>query len=147
MFRSKFSVGLCSECGNANMLVNKSLKLCIGCNQKRLYKQSLERKKIKIKDGKIINPSRLDKFYKQYWDTNKERFCYECGCPLYVYKKWHIHHVIPKRHFLKYLPIDIVYNNDFCIYLCLEHHAQAETNLDKVPLTKELTIKIKEKCN
>lgn len=126
-------------CEQDKLIVQKSLGLCMNCNAKRLRKKSENKKKERIKDGKDLDPNKLDIFYQQYWNKHPDRTCIECEITLKTYHKWHIHHLIPKKLWNKYTK-DIVYADDNCVYVCLECHSQAETRLDLTNTIKYLTI-------
>lgn len=134
----KHKKGICYGCQLERWIVHKALHLCVYCNKKRLEKLSVDRKKKKVEEGLALDPLKLDIFYQQYWNKHAERFCRNCGIELRTYKKWHIHHVIPKKYFNMY-DKDIVFDDDNCIYLCLECHSKAETKLDTVPEIERIT--------
>lgn len=137
---AKYSEGICSECEKNKIITQKRLNLCSWCNQSRLKKKSLEKTKGKYQS--------LKKFYKNYWDDNQDRECYECGVELLVYKNWHIAHIVPKRDQKKY-SIDITYNYDNICYLCFDCHSQFDNGNPKLtPRVAELLIyKVKQYKN
>lgn len=109
----------------------------------RISKQKL-RKQQRVVEGKEIDPARLSVFYQSYWNRYQERFCVECGIELRTFKRWHIHHLIAKKHWKDY-DVDIVFDDDNCVYVCLECHSRAETKLDTTETIKKFTKAKQEK--
>lgn len=136
-----YQKGVCSNCNSERLIVNKAKRLCLGCNKKASIQRSIERKKRKIANGEEIDPSKLAIFYQQYWNRYSDRYCVECGIELKKFNRWHIHHLIPKKNWKDYEE-DIVYNDDNCVFVCLECHSKAETNLDHTPKVTDLTKKV-----
>lgn len=135
--------GICNGCGNDRIIYAK--KLCQSCYAYSRIPIYLARKKEKILNNSIIDKIKLQEFFKEYWDKYKKRECYECGIPLYNYRNWHLHHVIPKR-FWKNYKTDIVFNEDNIVYVCLDCHSDADHNAMKnTPKIEKLYNELKEK--
>lgn len=144
MFKRK--QGTCTGCGVDRLIYSK--KMCQNCYLKSRQKVYAERRKDKIAKGDTINKDKLHEFFKEYWDENKKRVCYECNTPLFTYNAWHIHHLIQKRFYKQYLPIDIVFNKENLVYVCLGCHSDADHNqMKNTPKIKELYNKLKEKLD
>lgn len=116
--RVTYKKGICSKCGEVNIIYNKSKKLCPRCNTLRLVLLAKEREKKKIDSGRAIDYKLIDKFYKKFWDSQVNKVCFETGEKLYKFHKWHVHHLIPKKK-----RVDLAYNFDNCVLLTLEMHS------------------------
>lgn len=110
----------CKGCNRDSYIYAKGL--CGICYSKERSKEYRKREIAKARSGDILDRAALQKFYRNYWEEHTERICYECGCNLYKYHSWHILHIIPKRLWKKYLPIDIVFNPENIRYGCLTCH-------------------------
>ncbi len=144
MFKRKQAT--CTDCGNDRLIYAK--KMCQSCYIKSRQKVYAQRRKDKIAKGDIIDKDKLHLFFLEYWNKYTHRICYECGTPLYNYKAWHIHHIIPKRFFKDYLPVDIIFNEENLMYVCLGCHADADHNqMKNTPKIKEIYNNLKEKLN
>jgi hypothetical protein len=109
--------GTCQgECGREDVLiVQKTLKLCQFCNQKRLTKRYNQKRNLKVKQGEKAKVP--ESYYKKVWAANP-KVCFESGQPLYSYKNWHVHHCLHKEDYPHYALYD-----DVCVLLSLEYHA------------------------
>ena len=87
-------------------------------------------------------------FFQSWWnkDTslNRESACIECGKVLHYYNPRNIHHLILKSKQKSY-SLNIIEDKDNLVKLCFLHHDQSHRNIDRVPLVKELTERLKEK--
>jgi hypothetical protein len=110
----KYKEGICNECGETKLIVQKSLGLCTRCNQRRLTKRYNENRK---KKQEPEYEAKLNKFYRDVWDNNTP-VCYESGSPLFRYHKWHVHHILDKQHYPNH-----IFNHDVCVLLSLEKHS------------------------
>lgn len=143
--RIKVKIAVCSGCDLEKKIYNKGKNLCITCNTKRLQKQSRERQKKKIEQGKALDYTKLNKFYKYFWDLQNEKVCYETGEKLYTFNKWHVHHLLEKNNFM-----EAAYDVDNCVLLTLQQHSLWHGLSDKerqeqMPKTYDRYLKIKEK--
>lgn len=135
--------GICAGCDTERLIVNKSKKLCLGCNKKASIQRSRIRREKRIAEGEDIDPLKLALFYQSYWNRHPIRYCVECGVELKNFKRWHIHHLIPKRDFKEYED-DIVFADSNCVYVCLQCHSQAESDVSK---TQNIQERYKIACN
>lgn len=141
----KYKKGICSDCGQEKTIYHKSRKLCSSCNSKRLAKKAKERYISNVEKDKALDYKKLDKFYKEFWDSNKVKECYETKKPLYKFHKWHVHHLIEKH-----LYPQAAFDFENCVLLTLEQHSLWHHITDKrkqimMPNTYERYLKIKEK--
>lgn len=132
----KGTIVTCIECKQSKPLYAK--KLCMSCYIKGRNKVYQERHKKKISENKTLDKTKLQEFYKEYWNTHEPRTCYECGQQLYKFKSWHILHIIPKRLYKNY-NVDIVYNPVNIRYGCLSCHASFDNGESSTP--KLITLK------
>lgn len=97
-------------------------------------KKPLNRENAKTKAKKADNLKLFaaDKeFYADVWNASPHR-CGECNCklgkePLTLF----FHHLLPKSQYPQFR-----HTHENIMILCPDHHAQAETDLDKVPKVK-----------
>jgi hypothetical protein len=141
----KYKIGLCKGCELEKLIYHKGKKLCSTCNQKRLSKEAEARRKLKIAEGKALDFDKLKIFYKQFWDNQKEKICYETNEKLYEFNKWHVHHLLEKDKYM-----EAAYDFDNCVLLTLQQHSLWHGLTDKekekqMPKTYEKYLKIKEK--
>lgn len=141
----KYKTGICSGCGKDKLITNKSKNLCTFCNQNRLQKKSKERYNKKVQEGKAIDYKKLDQFYLDFWNAQKEKICYETQQPITTFNKWHIHHLLEKDKHIEY-----AYNFDNCVLLTLEQHHLwhglcMEDKAKLMPRTYQKYMEIKEK--
>jgi hypothetical protein len=108
-----YKEGLCSECGDIKLIVQKSLSLCTKCNNRRLTKRYSENRK---KKQQPEQDARLNKFYREFWDS-REHISFESASPLFTYHKWYVHHVLDKKDYP-----ELMFNQDICVLLTLEEH-------------------------
>jgi 5-methylcytosine-specific restriction endonuclease McrA len=140
----KYKEGICAGCGETKIIYNKSKKLCPRCNTIRLVNQSKLRMEKKVKEGKALDYNRLNKFYKEVWDS-QNKVCWESGEKLYTFHKWHIHHLLEKdKH------PEAAFDIDNCVLLTLEQHSLWHHLTDKrremlMPNTYTKYLHIKEK--
>lgn len=111
----------CVSCGKDRVIYAK--KMCGNCYQYDYQKRL--RAKVASKP-KGLSYESLQSFYKEYWETNKDRKCHECGTPIYSFKSWHIHHIAKKSKYP-----ELALNQDVCVYLCLLCHSQAHSTSSK----------------
>lgn len=116
-----YKEGICSQCNEYKLIIQKSLNLCTSCNQKRLTKKYHENRKKKVNNGQKADKTKLQSFYREVWDRNPP-FCYETGQPLWNFKSWHIHHVLHKEDYP-----ELAFNHDTCVLLTLEMHSTWHT--------------------
>lgn len=114
----KYKYGYCNACGDWKLIIHKSLHLCFTCNEKRKTKKYAERRKKRVGEGQKADKAALTKFYREVWDRHTEHKCYESGERLWVYRKWHVHHLLHKEDYP-----ELAFNHDICILLSLEQHA------------------------
>ena len=138
----KKKIGICKCCLKENEIVYKTGFLCFYCNENRKRKKYYDNQKKRIKSGKSIDNTKMVSFFKKYWDEHPIRRCYECGCVLYQYKSWHIHHILEKSKYK-----DLAFDNDNIVYVCLEHHSGFHTNPSSTPKLLDLYIKKLNKYN
>jgi hypothetical protein len=136
--------GLIQGCGKSKPIVHKSLKLCFYCNVNRLRKLSEARRK---KRGSFIDYPKLQKFYKQFWDSQVYKRCFETGEPLPFFRNWFCHHVLDKKHYPEH-----TYNQEVMVLLTLEVHSDwhASTEEDKAikhPKTYAKLCELRNKYN
>jgi hypothetical protein len=141
MFKRKTAV--CSGCGKSKLIYARKLcQYCYGMDRQKVYR---ERQKEKIKNNLAIDKEVLHEFFKNFWESNKHRNCFECNTPLYNYKHYHLHHVIPKRYYKLYPNVDIVFNPKNIVYVCLGCHSNADHgDMKETPKIKELYNKLKQ---
>jgi hypothetical protein len=77
------------------------------------------KKQIAMKQDGVAEKDEV--FFKYVWD-NSDHHCAECGKELKEFKRWWIHHLLPKAKY-KYFRWDI--RNT--IILCYDHHNQIES--------------------
>lgn len=117
-----YKYGICSNCNEPDkLIVQKSLRLCQGCNQRRLTKRYREKRQTKVLSNEKADKTKLTSFYREVWDENPH-FCYESGDPLYKFKSWHVHHILHKEDFP-----ELAFNHDICVLLTLEMHSMWHT--------------------
>lgn len=80
--------------------------------KKSADKQSMKAKPISDKD---------ELFYKHIWKT-KEHFCTECGKELTEFKRWYVHHLLPKARFPYFR-----HDENNVIIVCYQHHNECES--------------------
>lgn len=139
--------GICSSCNEEKIIYHKSKKLCKLCNLKRLSTQSRERQNKKIAEGKALDYDKLRKFYKQFWDAQKEKVCYETNESLIAFNKWHVHHLLEKNKVM-----EAAYDFDNCVLLTLQYHSLWHGLTDKererqMPKTFKRYLEMKQKYN
>lgn len=134
----KYIKGVCNSCGCERLIVHKSKNLCYFCTKKAEVKRRIEKHRKRVDEGLEIDPLKLSLFYQSYWNRHSDRYCVECGIELRRYHKWHIHHLIPKKNWRLYAD-DIVFADSNCVYVCLQCHSQAETDVQKTKEIKRLT--------
>ena len=117
LMKIKYIEDFCNGCGDKKLIVQKTLKLCIGCNQKRLTKRYQESRKKKISNHEKADKTKLQSFYREVWDSHQPT-CYETGQPLWNYRSWHVHHVLHKEDYP-----NLAFNHDVCVLLTLEMHS------------------------
>jgi len=136
MFKRK--VAICLGCEKEKTIYAR--KMCEHCWKKS--RQEIYKERAKLKNNYIDRDS-LEEFFKKYWDEHPIKKCYECGTNLYTYKNWHLHHLIPKRKQKEY-NVDITFNPDNIIYVCLECHSDADhnamRNTPKIQMLYEILI-------
>lgn len=119
--KPKYPIGLCTGtinfkgCQKSKPIYHKGRKLCLYCNLKRLRQLSVARK---IKKGTYIDPTKLNAFYRSFWDSQPNKVCYETGERLGFYHKWHVHHVIEKKPHPEH-----IFNLDVCVLLSQLQHS------------------------
>ena len=132
----------CKSCGQERYIYARGLcGICYTKDRQAVYR---ERNKERINRKEILDAASLQKFYKSYWNANLNRICYECGCPIHTFRSWHIMHIIPKRLWKKYLPIDIVFNPENIRYGCLSCHSNFDNGGDS-PKLNNLKNQLEEK--
>lgn len=103
-------------------------------------KVSSKRQK-KLADQKELHKKDMD-FYMEVWNASPH-VCVEClrklGRTMNII---FMHHLLPKSKYPQYrhVPQNIA-------ILCLDHHSQAEINIDKVPKVKRLTQEAEANCH
>ena len=137
--------GVCSNCNEEKIIYHKSKKLCKICNLKRLSKQSHERQKKKIAEGKALDYNKLNTFYKQFWDLQKDKKCYETDEIIITFHKWHVHHLLEKNRFK-----EAAYDFDNCVLLTLQQHSlwhglTDEERQKQMPKTYKKYLEMKQK--
>lgn len=143
----KLKQGICSSCGKDKLIINKSKKLCFICNNKASMARQALRKAKRIADGKAVDLTKMARFYKTFWRNSKQHVCFETGEPLYVYRAWHVHHLLEKKDYPH-----LAYNEDICVLLTLNQHALWHSLTDedraiKMPKTYAKYLQLKQKYN
>ena len=141
----KYLKGICKRCNKEKIIINKSKKLCLYCNQKASIERSQLRKKERIKQGKDVDKSKLTKFYKDFYENHPTRTCFETNEPIVYYRSWNCHHLLEKKDYPQYAFID-----EICVLLTLEMHALWHSLLEedrpiKMPKTYKQYLLIKNK--
>lgn len=144
--QQKFKEGVCKQCNKLKLITNKSKQLCLHCNQIQSLKRTLARRNLKIQAGKVVDLSKMAKFYKEFWAVTPH-YCFETNQPLYTYRAWHVHHLLEKKDYPQY-----ALNNDVCVLLTLQQHALWHSLTDsdraiKMPKTYKKYLEIKQKYN
>lgn len=145
--RIKYKNDICSGCSKDRLIVNKSKKLCLFCNQKASVERSRIRRKERIAQGKELDKSKLARFYKKFYEEHPTKTCFETNEPITNYRSWNCHHLLEKRHYPQY-----AFLNDICVLLTLEMHAlwhslDEQNRCEKMPKTYKQYMTIKEKYN
>lgn len=139
--------GICSECGQPKIIVNKRLGLCALHDIKRKAKIYAERRKEKAKQGLVVDKTEMAKFFKYYWEKHTDRRCFETGEPLYYYKSYYLHHLLEKQPYPQ-----LAFKEDNIVYLShLQHslwHSLTDSERQKqMPKTYKRYLYIKNKYN
>lgn len=113
--RIKYKEGICSRCNKPKLIVNKSKKLCLYCNNTVRLQRSLAKQKLK---KQYVATDKMEDFYKTFWKSQPEKRCFETGQQIYKYNKWHIHHILHKNIYPEH-----TLNPDVCVLLTLEMHS------------------------
>lgn len=141
----KYKTGLCSVCEKERLIVNKSKKLCLFCNQKASVERSRIRRKERIAQGKELDKSKLARFYKKFYEQHPTKTCFETDEPITSYKSWNCHHLLEKKNYPQY-----AFLIDICVLLTLEMHAlwhslDEQNRAEKMPRTYKQYMIIKSK--
>lgn len=83
----------------------------------KVRKKSAEKKAMKIKPIS----DRDEKFYAYIW-KHHEHFCKECGKELTEFKRWYIHHLLPKARFPYFR-----WDENNVVVVCYHHHNECES--------------------
>lgn len=143
----KYKTAICSRCEKEKLIVNKSRKLCLFCNQKASLERAQLRRKERILNGKELDKSKLAKFYKDFYNTHPTKRCFETNEPIRSYRSWNCHHLLEKKDYPQYAFID-----EICVLLTLEMHSlwhslSNENRAKKMPNTYNQYLLIKNKYN
>ena len=116
----KYKQGICSECGQDNLIVYTSGKLCYICNLKR---KADKRKPLNPISKKGRETMKKDtQFYEQIWNERPHR-CEECGTSLgNVWQRIYFSHILTKGS-----QPTLRHNKENINLLCAKHHIQWET--------------------
>lgn len=112
--QQKYKLGICSCHGKERLIYNKRKNQCYYGYVAESRKRTLERKR---KKGTLIDKVALQKFYKQFWDSQPVKVCYETEEPLFKFRSWHVHHIIEKAPHPEH-----IFNMDVCVLLTLQMH-------------------------
>jgi hypothetical protein len=138
----KYRVGICKGCETEQIIVHKSLCLCMKCNEKR-KKSKYAKNTLRRRKEKNIGKEKDEEFYQAIWEE-REHVCYETGHWLGLLPlRQFFHHVLPKRSYPQYR-----YCKWNIVLLSPDTHTGIETGgLDsgKFPRVAFLTKEFKEK--
>jgi len=129
MSKIKYQVGICSKCGKEKIITQKTLHLCLHC-QDAYYRRNQVNKKQKpiprySESGRKRKAKDID-FYKKAWEKKQDLDggcrCENCGVYLPVYSSTFVSHILTRG-----ANPELAHDFDNYNILCLACHRQWET--------------------